>query len=99
LLVRQNELAKLKVIARSLDADLKVWQAGLKSYVDATRGQKQQPNEAALSQLDRQKEQLLSAAVQRMQRELTPESWAGLRVFVNGEYRSRVHVVTLRQAK
>lgn len=96
--VKSDEVPKMSIVARSLTADLNKWQADLKSYVERVRAQKQQPDPAVLQRYDQERSQLVNSAIVRLSTTLTPASWAGLRQYVNGEYRERIRIVEVKQA-
>lgn len=95
--VKSDEVPKMSVVARSLIADLNKWQADLKSYVERVRAQKQQPDPAVLQRFNQERSQLVNSAMVRLSTTLTPASWAGLRQYVNGEYRERIRIVEVKQ--
>ena len=92
--VRQDELAKVRVVSDKFVSDLAKWQSDLKTYVDQVRGQKKSPDPASLSQFDQRKQQLLSNALAQLGSMLSANSWTGLHAYINNDYRLNISQVS-----
>ncbi len=93
--VRDDEQAKLAAISHQYVADLTKWQDELTAYVISVRSRQQPPQSAVLGQFDQRRQHMLTTALTAAGNVLTPNSWAGLRAFINGEFRMNVMRVPL----
>ena|SRR5690348_2499451 len=93
--VRQDELAKVRVVSDRFISDLAKWQDDLKKYIDQTRSQKKAPDPANLAQFDQRKQRLFMVALAQLGNTLSPTSWAALHSYINDDYRLHISQVKL----
>ena len=90
--IQDADFRKVSDVAHEFVIDLGKWQNDLKFYVDAVRAKKHEPDSAVLMQFDQRKVDLIDAAVQRLKTTLSPQSWAGLHIYINEEHRLHTRV-------
>ena len=87
--VREADLPKILAIARTLSQGSQDIMDKMRAHIEQRKAEQKVPDPDTLDGLEAQRLLLQTSAIERCKKELSPESWNGLRSYVNDFIRPR----------